>query len=130
MKKAINPNGKEVTFTFEGGLAAVNFDVTKASDKCREYAVAFGFSHRIGDHAAISRNGPNGSIITVTEEMRRNAVLEMVAHLESGTENWDMAKGTRAPVQNPVFVAIAAKMGCTYDEAMAKVQAQFLAEME
>ena len=128
MKKQVSNTG--VTFTFDNGLAPVVFDVAKASEANRTFAAAFGFGHRIGDHAAISRTGPNGTVITVTEEMRRNAVLEMVAHLESGTENWDMAKGTRAPVQNPVFVAIAAKMGCTYDEAMAKVQAQFLAEME
>lgn len=128
MKKSVSNSG--VTFTFDGGLEPVAFDINKASEANRTFAAAFGFGHRIGDHAAISRNGPNGSIITVTEEMRRNAVLEMVAHLESGTENWDMAKGTRAPVQNPVFVAIATKLGITYDEAMAKVQAQFLAEME
>lgn len=129
MKKAIATSGKLVTFTFDGGLEQVTFDTAKVSEANRNYAVAFGFSHRIGDHAAISRNGPNGSIITVTEDMRRNAVLEMVTHLESGTENWDMTKGARSPVQNPVFAAIAAKLGITYDEAMAKVQAQFLADL-
>ena len=128
MKKSIN--NSRVNFTFDGGLEPVVFDPAKASEANRNYAVAFGFSHRIGDHAAISRNGPNGTIITVTEDMRRNAVLEMVGHLESGTEAWDMAKGARGPVVNPVFAAIASKLGCTYDEAMAKVQAQFLADME
>lgn len=126
MKKAIS-NGL-VNFTFDG-LAPVTFDPAKASEANRNYAVAFGFSHRIGDHAAISRNGPNGSVVTVTEEMRRNAVLEMVTHLESGTENWDMAKGTRGPVQHPVFLAIAVKLGISYDEAVAKVQGDNLAEL-
>ena len=129
MKKSIATSGKSVTFTFDGGLAPVVFDPAKVSEANRNYAVAFGFSHRIGDHAAISRNGPNGSIITVTEDMRRNAVLEMVGHLESGTEVWDMAKSARGPVVNPVFAAIAQKLGITYDEAMAKVQEQFLAEI-
>ena len=127
MKKSIS-NGK-VSFTFDGDLAPVTFDPAKASEANRNYAVAFGFSHRIGDHAAISRSGPGGVVVTVTEDMRRAAILEMVGHLESGTEVWDMAKTARGPVQNPVFVAIAAKLGITYDEAMAKVQAQFLADL-
>jgi len=127
MKKAISNTG--VTFTFDGGLDAVTFDATKASEANRNYAVAFGFSHRIGDHAAISRN-QGGIVVNVTEAMRRDAVLEMVAHLESGTEAWDMSKTARGPVQNPVFVAIAAKLGISYEAAMAKVQEQFLAELE
>ena len=127
MKKAIS-NGK-VSFTFDGDLAPVVFDPAKTSEANRNYAIAFGFSHRIGDHAAISRSGPGGAVVTVTEDMRRAAVLEMVAHLESGTEVWDMAKTARGPVVNPVFAAIASKLGITYDEAMAKVQAQFLADL-
>ena len=129
MKKQIATDGKLVTFSFAEGLADIIFDVDKMSLTNKVYAVAFGCSHRIGDHAAISRNGPAGAIITVTEEMRRNAVLEMVAHLESGTEAWDMAKSARGPAINPVFTAIAAKLGITYDQAMAKVQEQFLAEI-
>lgn len=127
MKKAIN--GTAVHFTFDDGLASIVFESTKASDKARDYAEMHGWEARIGDMAAISRKQKDGTVITITEQMRRDAILAGVTHYESGTEEWGMKGGIRAAPQNAVFLAIAAKRGITYEEAMAAVQVEMLGEL-
>lgn len=127
MKKVINAVAGTVTFTFEG-LAPVVLDVEKMSDATRTYGLLHGMSARIGDNAARSRKQPDGSIVNVTEEMRRADVLELVAHYESGTEAWELRTSRAAP-QNPVILGIAAKRGCTYAEAEAFLAEQFLSDV-
>ncbi len=127
MKKAIK--GTAVHFTFEGGLDPIVFESTKASTEARDYAEMHGWQARIGDMAAIPRTQKDGTVITVTEAMRREAILAGVTHYESGTVVWEMKGGARPAPQNPLFLAIAAKHGITYDEAMAKVQAEMLGEL-
>ena len=127
MKKAI-VDGK-ITFTFDG-LDPVVFDHEKVSDKMRDAAETHGWLARLGDNAAISRKQKDGTIINVTEEMRRNAVLELVNHYESGTNDWNLKTAGKAPSQNPTILAIAGKRGISYAEAEAFLANQFLAEME
>ena len=130
MKKAINEQARTITFTFDeaSGLAPVVFDPAKASAANREYAVLHGFAARLGDNAAIPKSKDNG--FTVTEAMRRAAVVELAEHYESGAEAWNVrASGTRAAAQNPTILAIAAKLGVTYEAAQAKVAEAFLAEL-
>lgn len=130
MKKVINENSRTITFTFDAasGLEPVVFDPAKASKANREYAELHGFAARIGDNAAIAKGKDNA--YTVTEAMRREAVVEMVTHYESGAEAWNVrASGVRAAAQNPVILQIAAKLGLTYEAAQAKVAEQFLAEL-
>lgn len=127
MKKAIN--GTAVHFTFDDGLAPIVFESTKASNAARDHAEMHGWQARIGDMAALSRKQKDGTVITITEAMRREAILEGVTHYESGAEAWEMRGGSRAAPQNPVFLAIAAKRGITYEEAMAAVQAEMLGEL-
>lgn len=126
MKKAIQ--GNTIVFSFDG-LDAVTFDATKTSDAVRNYAAMHGFSARIGDNAAIARKAADGSIITVTEAMRREAVVELVDHYQSGTADWNL-KASRAPTKNPVWEAIAAKKGMTYEAYVAERVAADLAELE
>lgn len=128
MKKQINIESQTIQFTFDG-LDPVVFHIEKCSDACLEYAQYHGFQARIGDNAAIARKDKAGNIVTVTEAMRRDAVLELVNHYESGTADWAI-KGTRAAPQNPVFLDIAARRGCTYEEAMAWYQERMVAEMQ
>ncbi len=143
MKKTIDRNTDgslrgTVTFTFDPiigadgtkmPLEAVVFSANAVSNSCKEHAMLHGFSARIGDAAALSKDATNG--YRVTEEMRRKEVLAMVAHYESGTSDWNMrAAGPRAASLNPTILAIAQKMNCTYEEAMAKVAATFLSEIE
>ena len=126
MKCKLNVNETTLDFTFEG-LPAISFDSTKVSDKLRERAEMHGFEQRIRDNAAIARSDKNN--FTVTEQMRRDAILEMVTHLESGGTEWNLKAGTRAAPQNPTILRISAKLGITYQEAEAKLAEQFLAEM-
>ena len=129
MKKVINEVSRTIEFKFDGGLAPVVFDPAKASAANRDYAVLHGFAARLGDNAAVPKSKENN--FTVTEAMRRDAVLELVNHYESGAEAWNIkaTSGSRATAQNQVILQIAAKLGITYEAAQAKVAEQFLADM-
>ena len=132
MKKQINvvatataPAGS-VTFTFDGGLPSVTFDSAKASEACRNYAMLHGFNARIGDNAALVRKQPDGTVIAVTEEMRRNAVLELVEHYESGSVEWNTRARTARP--DAAIQAIMTKRGCSAEEAFAWLNERLMAE--
>lgn len=117
MKKAII-EGK-ITFTFDG-LEPVVFDHEKVSDKMRDAAETHGWMARLGDNAAISRKQKDGTVIDVTEAMRRDAVLELVNHYESGTEEWNL-KTAAGPRENKFIRDLATRKGITYQEAEAIV---------
>ena len=127
MKKVINAQANTVTFTFDG-LEPVVFNAGNVSTNMHQYAALHGFSARIGDNAARSRKQPDGSIVNVTEAMRRADVEELVKHYESGTEQWELRTARVAP-QNATILAIASKLGLTYAEAEAEVSRRMLAEM-
>ena len=117
MKKAIV--GNLVRFTFDDGVAPLTFDCTKMSGANRAYAIPFAMSHRLGDAAALSRSDKDGNVRNITEAMRRDAVAEVAAHYESSSDQWEM-RTARAPAQNPVWLAIAAKRGVGYDVIVAE----------
>lgn len=126
MKKAIN--GTIIQFTFDG-LEPVTFDPAKAAPAMRSHAEMHGWLARIGDKAAIQKSADNN--YTVTEEMRRNAVLEMVAHYESGIQQWELktAKGKAFPII-PAVQAYAEKTGKSYNEALIWFNAKMIEEIE
>ena len=126
MKKIINTAAQTVTFTFDG-FAAVTLAMSQVSRENREYAELHGLAARIGDSAAISKTAENGFL--VTEAARREAVIEMVEHYSSGTADWNLRVSVRKPVQNPTIMAIAAKMGLSYEGAEAEIQRRMLAEL-
>ncbi len=126
MKKQIV--GNLVKFTFEEGVAALAFDCTKMSGANRAYAIPFGMCHRLGDMAALSRTLPDGTVRTITEAMRHDAIAEGIAHYESDSAAWEM-KASRVAPHNPVIQQIADKFGISYEAAQAKIAEQFLAEI-
>ncbi len=125
MKKIFGTNA--ITFTFDDGLASVTLDVMTVSIENRNHAMLHGFGARIGDNAAIAKSAENGW--RVTEDMRRNEVLAMVAHYASGTADWNVRTAAKAPKQSATMLAIAAKRGCTYAEAEEWFAAKMLAEL-
>ena len=127
MKKVINTAAQAVTFTFEGGLTAVTLNVSEVTRQNREYAELHGFAARIGDAAALTKSVENGFVIT--EAARREAVIEMVEHYISGTTDWNMRVAARKAPQNPTILAIAAKLGISYEGAEAEIQRRMLAEL-
>ena len=125
MKKAIV--GNLVKFSFDQ-LPGITLDRTKISGANQDYASMFGLMSTCGDAAALSRVDKDGNVRTITEAMRREAVAERVAHFESGALTWTAT--TRAPVQNPIWAAMAAKRGVAYDVIAAEKAAADLAELE
>lgn len=119
-------NNDMLVFTFDG-LPSVTFDADKCGNLAKD-AEMHGFEQKIRDNAAIARKQKDGTVITVTEAMRRDAVAEMVTHLEANT-TWNIKSSGRAAPQNPTILAIAAKLGLTYAEAEAEVARRMLAEM-
>ena len=125
MKKVLGTNA--VTFTFDDGLASVTLDVMEVSIENRNHAMLHGFAARIGDNAAIAKSAENDW--KVTEEMRRNEILALVAHYASGTTEWNVRASAKAPKQCATMLAIGAKRGCTYAEAEEWFAAKMLAEL-
>lgn len=127
MKKIINTEARTVTFTFDGDVAPVTCDASKLSKSNADYAILFGLGHRIGDNAAIPKSKENN--FTVTEAMRREAVVEMCEHLESGSEDWNLKASARKAPLDPTILAIAAKHNISYEEAQLKIANAFLNDM-
>lgn len=111
-------------FTFEG-LPSVEVRVTDLSVGIQAKAMRHGLLAKIGDAAAIQKSADNGFI--VTEGMRREAVEGMIAQLRAG--DWNVKATARKAPQNATFLAIAAKRGCSYEEAEAYVAERMLAEL-
>jgi len=126
MKKAIDTINQTVTFTFDEGIAPITLAMSQVSPANATYAMLHGFAQRLGDNAAITKkDAPDG----VTEEMRRAAVQQMVDHYASGTVEWNLKVSERKAPQNPVILAIAAKLGVTYAEAEAEVARRMLDQL-
>lgn len=129
VKKAYDVLTGIATFTFDG-LEPLRFAVEKMSPENEQAMLGHGVLARLGDMAAIPRKAKDGSVVTVTEAMRRAEIEAGIAHYESGTTAWEMKGAQRAAPQNPTILAIAAKRGGTYAEAEAFLAAQFLESME
>ena len=123
MKIDTNDTTGKITFTFDDGLPDAMFDVNKTHFDLCIHAMMKQFENRIKDTAAIPRKQPDGSTLNVTEAMRRAKVVEMIDHLESGTDEWNLkSSGTRAPKQDPSILALAAALGISYEDTMKKMQ--------
>jgi len=128
MKKTINLASRSVTFTFDG-LEPVTMSAEKMSATNYDYACLHGLAARIGDNAAISKSAENQ--FTVTEAMRREAVLELVTFYENPeNKDWNIKQAVRKPSFNPAIQAIADKLGKSYEEAMAWYNAKLMAELD
>jgi len=126
MKKVINTNAQAVTFTFEG-LAPVTLSMSDVTPANATYAMLHGFAARIGDNAAIQKSAENN--FTVTEAMRREAVLELVNHYTSGSVEWNLKVAERKAPQNPLWLRLAQARGVAYEVIAAEKVAADLAEL-
>lgn len=127
MKKRID--GTKVIFSFDDGKADYVFDSALVTDAIKAMAVPMAFSHRLGDNAALARKDKNGNVVTITEEMRREAVTELGDYYLNGATAWNMrAAATRA--LNPTWVKLAEKRGVSYDVIAAEKAAADLAELQ
>lgn len=117
--------GKTVVFKFDG-LADYVFDTANVAPALRDYAEMHGWQARLGDNAAISRKQKDGTVITVTEQMRRDAVAQLGDHYMSGASVWNTA---RASAESAPIRALADKRGITYAEAEELVRKLAAAEL-
>ena len=117
--------GSTLVFSFSDSTPSIYFNADDATVS-RNDAMMHGFEQKIRDNAAIAKSADNG--YNITESMRAAAIQQMVTHLTTSTD-WNMRKSATVK-ENPVFRAIASKLGISYEEAMAKVQQQFLDEMK
>lgn len=120
--------GTTIQFTFDG-LDAVTFDATKATPEMRLHAEMDRWVNRLRDNAAIPRKGENDTVVTITEEMRREAVLEMVTYYEGGATMWNRKAGAVKSL-NPTWFAIAQKRGVAYEIVAAEKAAADIAELK
>lgn len=125
MKKAYQASTNTINFVFDGGLGPVTLAMDALAPAVREYAAVHGMLQRLGDAAAISKKDAPGGV--VTEEMRREAVLELAAHYEGGGA-WETGV-RRGPVEIPAIRAIAEQRGITYAQAAGDVLAAGLAQL-
>lgn len=128
MKRIIDTVAQTVTFTFGEDVAPLVFHADRASEANQRYAQMHGWSARLGDTAAIVRKQKDGTVVDVTEAMRRAEIARLADHYESGAEAWDV--GAR-PSFNPMVQELAAALGTDYATAKIKfdeqVRAQFAA---
>jgi len=106
---------KTITWTFDDDVPPLTFDATKAHLNIQRYAMMDRFVNRIKDTAAIKRDKSNN--LTITETMRRAKMVTVVDHYESGVDSWNL-KASAAPIQHPVFLALAEQEGIPYEEAV------------
>lgn len=127
MKKVILPDNSGVRFEFDDGLPSYTLLVADMSATNKARMACAGISQRLGDNAAIQKSAENG--YKVTEAMRREAVVELGDFYKSGSEDWSPKAKAKAAPLNPVILQIAEKLNISYEEAQAKVAAQFLADL-
>ena len=126
MKKVINATTQSVQFTFDG-LEPVTLNMSEVTPANATYAMLHGFAARIGDNAAITKSAENN--FTVTEAMRRDAVLEMVNHYTSGSTDWNLKASARVAKLNPAIAKIAEMRGLTYEQAEIWIVERAMAEI-
>ena len=112
MKTAIV--GNLVKFTFDENVPSLTTDLTKWGGANQQNAKMYGAQVRLTRMAALARSGKDGAVITITERMRHDEIAAGIAHYESATDHWELRQA-RAPVQNPVWVAMAVKRSVEYD---------------
>lgn len=119
-----NPVGNTLQFTFDG-QESFTFDAAQYRHLW-DQAAMHGFEQKLRDNAAIARKQKDGTIITVTEAMRREAVVEMAESLKTA---WNTRVAKVAP-PNAAITALAASRGKTYAEAEAWIAEQAMADMD
>ena len=74
----------------EAGMTK-QFDITLASQTCREQAERHGWEQRIRDSAAMSRDTATGKSASPVDKF--NAMAELIEHYESGATEWRLSGG-------------------------------------
>ena len=87
----INHSVGEIVFTLAG--KSLTFHADRAPGTQRQAAM-FGWSRKISNEAAMSRDASTG--LPASDADKLDAMAAMIAHLESGTDAWSPARSTTA----------------------------------
>jgi hypothetical protein len=125
MKRIIDIKANTVTFTFDGLHAPVVLDMARVSAGNKRYAALHGINQRVGDAAANMK----------TEDARHAAIVDLVAYYhtadtvdEFDETMWSVRKSA-TPARDANMVAMAAKLGITYEDLLARVAQSFMADL-
>lgn len=99
-------DGKLIFAFPRDGLPSITFDPDKVSAQNRSRAMYHGFEQRIRDAGALMRDKETGE--SATPEQKRAAMLRIVEHLESGSDEWALRVAT--PKADDPGILIAAIM--------------------
>ena len=124
--KLATMEANSIKFEFDG-LEPVVCNPTLLSPEARNVAMLMGIQAKIRDAAALSRKQADGSVIEITEAMRRAEAVAMRDHLESGGA-WNV-RVAAAPKQNAAILALATRLGKTYAETEAILAGDAIAEL-
>lgn len=120
MKKTWNETTRKIDFTFDG-CDPISIDPLNYPIKIQEMLPIHGALAKLGDSAAIQKSAENG--FTVTEAMRRAAILQMHEQLMAG--DWNARKSAAVPKQDPRILAKAVAKGMTYEQYVDWMLEQF-----
>ena len=121
MKKVIV--GTTIVFSFVGQPDYI-FDPATVSNENKARAPMHAWMARLGDAAAIPKDASNA--FTITEAMRREAIVELGEHYTSGSAEWNLKASARKAPQNAAILALAGAKGLTYEGAEVWLQEQVL----
>ena len=129
---SIDTEKNEIAFKVVGNGAVHVFRMNRVHSSNVAYAALHGMKQRLVDNTAISKTDANGAIRSATEmaRLREAALLEMIAHYESGIDRWNVREpgkgGTRKPgidVDLVIRAAVVVKGGAvTYADMRAYLQ--------
>ncbi len=113
-----------LTFTVlgEGNL---ELDLSKVHASNLAHAAVHGFNQRIPDAAAIGTLDADGNVIPKGDRnrLKYERMAELIAHYESGTEEWSRVGSGGGGGKSLTIEAIARAKGWEYDRACASVTA-------
>ena len=128
---SIDAEKNEIAFKVVGNGAVHVFRMDRVHSSNVAYAALHGMKQRLVDNTAISKTDANGAIRSAAEmaRLREAALLEMIAHYESGIDRWNVREpgkggGAKKPVFDTELVirAAVALTGKEYAEIRAHVE--------
>lgn len=123
----LQPDGATIRFEVrgagpDGAAATFDFNVDAVQDANRRRALIHGFTQRISDKAAISRDTATGRPASPLDKY--NAMRKLADHYLSGADTWSPAVTERAlGLDSIILGAIVEVTGKTHDEIRAMITA-------
>ena len=102
---SIDTEKNEIAFKVVGNGAVHVFRMDRVHSSNVAYAALHGMKQRLVDNTAISRTNSDGTIRSAAEmaKLRESALLEMIAHYESGVDRWNIREPGKGGPRKPAI---------------------------